>query len=167
MLNLSMRKAEKAYFSKPEISKEVMGRSPVDFTVSFSDIQELQQLQQKLLRTSMVFSSCLEVARNLESHCEKLREFNAAKYPSAPILPGIKSYTADLKLHQQSLTIIGQTLQGTETLRIQHENSDAVKLTWQTQRDSKALKAMTTVALLFLPASLLVVSRIAPSPKIF
>lgn len=51
--------------------------------------------------------------------------------------------------------------------RIQHENSDAVKLTWQTQRDSKALKAMTTVALLFLPASLLVVSRIAPSPKIF
>ena len=87
-----------------------------DFAVTFSDIQELQQLQQKLLRTSMVLDSCLKVAGHLESHCQRFSAIDDTRYSSCLILAAIKNYTADVKIHEQSLVMIKQSLQGTEKL---------------------------------------------------
>lgn len=116
MLTSPFKKAEKACFSKLEIGGELTGRTMTDFVVTFSDIQELQQLQQKLLRTSMVLNSCLEVASHLESHCQRLSAVNDFEYPSGLVLKAIRNYMTDVKIHEQSLAMIKRSLQGTENL---------------------------------------------------
>ena len=110
------KKAEKAWFSKLEVGAELKGRTMTDFAVTFPDIQEVQQLQQKLLRTSMVLNSCLKVAGHLESHCQRLSAIDDTRYPSGLVLAAIENYTADVKIHEQSLLMIKQSLQGTENL---------------------------------------------------
>ena len=110
------KKAEKAWFSKLEVGGEFMGRMLTDFAVTFSDIQELQQLQQKLLRTSMVLNSCLEIASHLEGHYQKLIAMNDIKCPSGLVLKALKNYMTDVKIHEQSLAMIKQSLEGTEKL---------------------------------------------------
>ena len=110
------KKAEKAWFSKLEVGGDFMERTLTDFAVTFSDIQELQQLQQKLLRMSMVLNSCLEVASHLEGHCQRLIAINDIKYPSGLVLKAIKNYMTDVKIHKQSLAMIKQSLEGTEGL---------------------------------------------------
>lgn len=110
------KKAEKAWFSKLEVEGEFMGRMLTDFSVTFSDIQELQQLQQKLLRTSMVLNSCLKVASHLEGHYQKLIAMNDIKCPSGLVLKALKNYMTDVKIHEQGLAMIKQSLEGTEKL---------------------------------------------------
>ena len=92
-----LQKAEKAWFSKLEVGGEFMGRTQTDFAVTFSDIQEQQQLQQKLLRMSMVLNSCLEVASHLEGHCQRLIAISDIKYPSGLILKVNKNYMIDVE----------------------------------------------------------------------
>lgn len=113
---LVFKKAEKAWFSKLEVGGEFTGRTLTDFAVAFSDIQELQQLQQKLLRMSMVLNSCLEVASHLEGHCQRLIARSDIKFPSGLVLKAIKNYTTDIKIHEKSLAMIKQSLEGTERL---------------------------------------------------
>jgi hypothetical protein len=64
--NLTLLQDEKACFSK------VSYDSDHDFSVSFQDSQNLQLLRQKLLRTSTVLDSCLEVVKGCEIHCRRL-----------------------------------------------------------------------------------------------
>lgn len=50
---------------------------------------------------------------------------------------------------------------------IQHENRDVAMVARQSQQDSRTLKALTTVAIVFLPASLIAVSHPVPSNHCF
>ena len=113
---LVFKKAEKAWFSKLEVGGEFTGRTLIDFAVIFSDIQELQQLQQKLLRMSMVLNSCLEVASHLKGYCQRLIAISDIIFPSGLVLKAIKNYTTDIKIHEKSLAMIKQSLEWTERL---------------------------------------------------
>lgn len=107
-----MLQTEKACFSN--VNDGELGHRP-DFSVAFSDIQELQQLQQKVLRTSAVITSCQEVASHIDNHCRRLDSLKI-KPPSDNVLEVIEDYLADLVLHQRSLQTLVQTLRGTENL---------------------------------------------------
>ena len=65
---------------------------------------------------SMVLNSCLEVASHLEGHYQRLIAINDVKYSSGLVLKSIKNYMTDIKIHEQSLAMIKQSLEGTEKL---------------------------------------------------
>lgn len=171
---------EKACFSK-------IGAMPThDYSITFSDMQTLQRLRHKILKTSSVLTSCLDVATKLQEHCHRLDKLGFTP-KSDKIEKSIEAYAADIQVHQQSVRVIMETLQSTFdllskiiefrnieslrsiieasekhivflkdlTLRIHHENCTSATLAVHTHKDTKAMKALTTIATTLLPASLM------------
>ena len=69
-----------------------------------------------LISLFMVLKSCLEIASHLEGHYQKLIAMNDIKCPSGLVLKALKNYMTDVKIHEQSLAMIKQSLEGTEKL---------------------------------------------------
>ncbi|OCK78124.1 hypothetical protein K432DRAFT_444833 [Lepidopterella palustris CBS 459.81] len=146
----------------------------------------LQRLRHKILKTSSVLTSCLDVATKLQEHCHRLDKLGFTP-KSDKIEKSIEAYAADIQVHQQSVRVIMETLQSTFdllskiiefrnieslrsiieasekhivflkdlTLRIHHENCTSATLAVHTHKDTKAMKALTTIATTLLPASLM------------
>jgi hypothetical protein len=75
-------------------------------------MQTLQILRHKILRTSSVLSSCLDVATKLIGHCHWLDKLSST-HESEKTINSIEAYAADIHVHQQSIKVIMETLQGT------------------------------------------------------
>ncbi|KAF2474370.1 uncharacterized protein BDR25DRAFT_340867 [Lindgomyces ingoldianus] len=171
---------EKACFSKIGIV------AAHDYSVTFADMQALQILRHKILTVSLILSSCLDVAARLTEHCHKL-DGSGFSPKSEQVRKSIEMYAADIRVHQQSVGVLMEALQGTYgllskiiefrnieslrhiteaserhlvsledlTLRIRNENRDSATLASHAQKDTKAMKALTTMATTLLPASLI------------
>lgn len=107
--NLAFFQDEKACFS-------IVGRNfSHDFSVSFQDSQDLQLLRQKLLRTSTVLDSCLEVVKGCEIHCRKLISLNITA-TGEQSLAEIDVYAKQMQGHRLELHRIIQYSLGTSKL---------------------------------------------------
>jgi len=179
------------------------------YSITLSDMQTLQKLRHKILKTSLVLSACLGVATKMIEHCHTLEK---SGHQDERIELSINAYAADIEVHQQTVRMIVETLQGTFdmvramnyllkrqlnlieeltrliqlskiiefcnieslrsigeasekhmaflnslTLQIRNENCASATLAVHTHRDAKAMKALTTVATIFLPASIIAV----------
>ena len=91
-----------------------MKKREYDGAATITHVQDLHELQQKLIRTSVVMSSCIEVAEQLGSHCHKLRESYNHALSSADFHSSLQVYKAEIERHKQSLTMIKQTLKCSE-----------------------------------------------------
>jgi hypothetical protein len=82
------------------------------YSITFSDMQTLQKLRHKILKTSSVLSACLGVAKKMIEHCHTLDKFGFTPR-NEKVEESIKAYAADIEIHQQSVRLIMETLQGT------------------------------------------------------
>ncbi|KAI9785127.1 MAG: hypothetical protein M1839_000765 [Geoglossum umbratile] len=168
---------DKACFSR-------IGERPShDYSVTFADTQKLQLLRQKLLRTLSVLGSCLAIAKGCESHCHKLGAPDTAG--NDQVLLGLEIYTSRIKLHQSNVTAILQYSTGTTSLLskiMEYRNNEvttktneamqdsldvlsriavqSTRVTEQSQKDSRTLKALSLIATIYLPATFIAVTRI-------
>jgi hypothetical protein len=97
---------EKASFSKIGMT------SSHDYLIGFSDMQALQRLRYKVLKTSSVLESCLNLAMRLKAHCCTLDE-SGCFTNNDHVIVSIETYAADIKVYQQNIGNIMQSLQGT------------------------------------------------------
>lgn len=97
---------EKACFSQVEVM------SASDYSLTFTDMQNLQRLRYKILKISSVLSFCLDVASKLRDHCHRLDELELAS-TSKKLEQSIDAYIADILLHRQTVKVLMKTLQGT------------------------------------------------------
>jgi hypothetical protein len=97
---------EKACFSK-------IGMTPShDYLIGFSDMQALQLLRHKVLETSSMLESCSNLAMRLKAHCCALDE--SGRFTNNDhVIVSIETYAADIKVYQQNVGNIMQSLQGT------------------------------------------------------
>lgn len=79
------------------------------------DMQSLQSLRRKILKTSTVLSSCLDIASNLKDHCQELDKLELITN-SKELEMLIDAYTATIKLHCRSVEEIMESLRGTFNL---------------------------------------------------
>lgn len=100
---------EKACFSK--VNHSLIN----DFSVTLLDSQNLQLLQKKLLRTSSVLDSCLDVLKGCETHCRKLVTLNVAS-SGEQYLVEIMVYKKQIQGHRRELHRITQQSFGTSKL---------------------------------------------------
>ncbi len=65
---------DKALFSR-------LGRiHPADFSVTFSDLQTLQRLRKKLVKTRSILESTIEIMCGYKKHCLRLRDVNGTTF---------------------------------------------------------------------------------------
>ncbi|PMD19759.1 hypothetical protein NA56DRAFT_705470 [Hyaloscypha hepaticicola] len=100
---------EKACFSR------INGRSSNDFPVSLQDSQNLQLLRQKLLRTSVVLVSCLEVVKGCRLHYRKLVTLKVID-EDEQLLTEIEVYIKQIQRHSIDINRILEYSLGTSQL---------------------------------------------------
>jgi len=163
--------SDKALFSR------VGRQSKYDYNVDFSDTQETQVLRHRILKAHSAIEIGLKVAEGLQSFCEKLRKDGDNSIE--PWLPELAAYASRLCGHKSSFTRLLEITQGTQTLLlkildyrhdevIQH-NAKAMRdllaisqregdtmrvIAQKTQQDSRTMKIVTFVAIVYLPATL-------------
>ena len=86
-----------------------------DYSVTFLDSQNLQLFRQKLLRTSTVLDSCLDVIKGCEAHCRRLISANRTDI-GEHCLTEITIYSRQLPYHRRDLHRIIQYSSGTSKL---------------------------------------------------
>lgn len=106
---LGLMKDEKACFSSIDRSFSH------DYSVTFLDSQNLQLFRQKLLRTSTVLDSCLNVVQDCEAHCRKLIASKVTDI-GEHCLTEITIYTRQIHYHRRELRRIIQYSSGTSKL---------------------------------------------------
>jgi hypothetical protein len=100
---------DKACFSRVGIKKAY------DYSLTFADMQKLQLLRQKILRTLSVLDACLAVAKGCERLCQRL---DALKVTTANemIFAGLMAYEDEINRHRRGLTTLLDYSSGTATL---------------------------------------------------
>ena len=86
-----------------------------EYCVTLADMQTLQRLRHRLLRSSLTLSSCLDNAAKLEKFCDALDELGLTP-KSSNVGKAIHAYSLDIERHQQSANILMDTLKGTLSL---------------------------------------------------
>jgi hypothetical protein len=91
-----------------------------DYVITFADVQRLQILRGKILRTSATLGSCLELADRLSAFCLQLEAQNLLPTAS-DITASVELYAADIQNHQRNICMVLQTLNSTADLvRLKH-----------------------------------------------
>ena len=108
-LILSTFKDDKACFSRVGTAYDQ------DYTVTFADCQNLQLLRQKLLRTSSVLDSSLDVAKGCANHCLDLVGLKIVA-SSTQAVAEIENHIEQLKRYRQMIDRIIQQSAGTNHL---------------------------------------------------
>jgi hypothetical protein len=103
------RQDEKACFSR------INYKSSKDIPISLQDNQDLQLLRQKLLRTSAVLVSCLEVIRGCKLHYRKLVTLNVVD-EDEQLLAEIEVYIRQIQHHRVDISRILEYSSGTSKL---------------------------------------------------
>lgn len=100
---------EKACFSR-------VGRAcKHDYSVIFSDLQNLQLLRTKLLRIASTIDSFLTVIQGCKNHCRRLDELKLVPLDEQ-VIAGFELYERETKGHQRSIGRIIDQSQGTGDL---------------------------------------------------
>ena len=100
---------EKALFSR-------VGRpAKYDYSVDFSESQELQVIRQRLLKAQSAIELSLKVARDLQSFCKKLGKDKDGS-PNELWLPELETYISRLYTHKHSFRRLLNVTEGTMTL---------------------------------------------------
>ena len=86
-----------------------------DYSVTFLDSQNLQLFRQKLLRTSTVLDSCLDVIKGCEAHCRRLINVKSTDI-GEHCLTEITIYTRQINHQSRELHRIIQYSSGTSKL---------------------------------------------------
>jgi hypothetical protein len=100
---------DKACFSRVGILKEH------DYSLTFSDIQELQFFRQKLLRVLSVLDSCSAVAKGCERHCRQLHTLKAT-LSNDMVLDGLQNYADQIDRYRRNITTLMEYSSGTSNL---------------------------------------------------
>lgn len=131
---------EKACFAK------IGTTSRHNYRITFLDMQALQRLRHKILRTSLALGSCLDVAKKLEEHCNTLDGLGFIP-KSAKIKKAIHAYSEHIEVHQQSVKLTMEMLQGTFDLLsniIEYRNIEGLRsITEISERHMVFLKDLT------------------------
>ncbi|KAI9861844.1 MAG: hypothetical protein M1824_001955 [Vezdaea acicularis] len=170
---------EKACHSR--VGKKV----PTDYQITFEDCQQLQQLRQKLLRTSRTLDACLDTARGYAEHCHSLIALGLTRL-GEQVVAELTTHIRQIQSYRRSVREVIEQSLGTSKLlfKILEFRNDAtlsetngamhctlellrqvaigseqnslvaVDIARQGQHDSKLLKALSTVATIYLPATL-------------
>jgi len=167
---------EKARFSR-------VGRAcQHDYEITFTDVQRLQGLRQKLLRCSSMLESMLSICDGIELQCNDLGKHGVTSYHTHVQL---EMHRSQLRGHRRAVDTL-LTLTGDTSLLLSHilkyrsdelieksndalQNSVAVlgriandtkresehmgRLSEQTNKDSRSMRVLTSVASLYLPAT--------------
>jgi hypothetical protein len=105
---------EKACFS------DVENAITDDYVITFTDVQRLQILRGKILRTSITLDSCLELADRLSAFCLQL-EAQDLLPKASNITASVNLYAADIRNYQRNIAMVLQTLNSTADLvRLKH-----------------------------------------------
>ncbi|KAF1992838.1 hypothetical protein P154DRAFT_528198 [Amniculicola lignicola CBS 123094] len=100
---------EKVCFSNVEPSAKQ------GYIISFTDMQTLHRLQQKMGRASAMLVACKRAARVLLKHCHDLHVMGFSTDHDG-IVKSIETYEADLQTHQQNIHFMVKNLQATLSL---------------------------------------------------
>jgi hypothetical protein len=93
-----------------------------DYVITFADLQRLQIMKGKILRTSLALDSCLELADRLGAFCSQLEAQNLLPKTSN-ITASVEHYAADIRNHQRNIAMVLQTLNSTASLvRFKHRS---------------------------------------------
>ena len=104
-------------------------------------MQALQRLRHKILRTSSVLSSCLDVATKLEEHCNTFDRLGFTPI-NEKIRLAICTYTENIKVQQQNVKVTMEALQGTFdlvawALTPQPYCSEGANILWPAVKDNR------------------------------
>ncbi|KAK5454370.1 hypothetical protein LTS15_006370 [Exophiala xenobiotica] len=156
----------------------------VDYDTGFKDSQRLRELCHKLRVAQTILDSVLDIARTIQKICHKAPS-SAASKPNATkeLLADVEIEIQRIMgfkrtacaLHEQAegtsqlllklLEYRKADLQTTQTVALRNmaqaandQSNSLRQLTEQTNRDSRSVKILTFVAMMYLPASLIAVS---------
>jgi ferritin len=83
--------------------------------IKFSDLQTLQRLRNELLSTQNTLASCLDISKQLKTHCHSLDALALHSGHDCTI-ELIKSYSADISVYVHSVATILESLRGTQDM---------------------------------------------------
>ncbi|ERF72672.1 hypothetical protein EPUS_09491 [Endocarpon pusillum Z07020] len=149
----------------------------LDYTVTFRDVQDLELIRRKLLKAALILASNADVGRSLNAHIGKVAQaLQKSEIPSSHEV--LDQFAADLEMHAKVVTLLLEKVRGTKhrheeislttSVAIRNDGSQIRKLTEQAttasnlmtgltrkmRNDSKFMKIITFLALLYAPASL-------------
>ncbi|KAF8856170.1 hypothetical protein BDZ45DRAFT_745737 [Acephala macrosclerotiorum] len=153
-----------------------------DFSVTFTDLQKLQRAKHKLITASHIVRGTLNTLKQLQRHCQKVNNLKPGTV-RVEVCDSFERFINQYGVHERRVytilactdsidgllskmlearnhDIINQTNTAIKILnRISSENvcesRNLAQAAAQNQQDSQMLKALTIVATLYLPASLI------------
>ena len=91
----------------------------------FSDMQSLQHLRCEILKTASTLESCSNLVIRLKEYCCFLDDVESPN--GAHVIASLETYAADIKIYQQNIASITQSLQGIfDLVRILRSSSTPV-----------------------------------------
>ncbi|CZR67836.1 uncharacterized protein PAC_17735 [Phialocephala subalpina] len=154
-------------------------RCNVDYSITFADCQRMHSLRKKLLRAQAALNSNIKIARGCELRCKYLQRLCQVPPPTAA-LADLQAHTADLRTYNEAIALLVKDIDSSAILlgrildfrnheamyeqeqALRHialaskiENENMAKLTRQAAQDSKFIKALTMLATMYLPATLI------------
>ncbi|KAI1089439.1 hypothetical protein F5B19DRAFT_374294 [Rostrohypoxylon terebratum] len=149
---------------------------PYDFSIDFDDSQKIQRLRLKLLKASAILESSLEVARGYEIHCQDISKRDMGG-GNISLFIEVELYTAKLRAHRRSTNVLLERTKEVFNLILKYRNATGVAANTEAshhalmamqkianeaemgrrvdQKNGTTIKALTFIATMYLPASLL------------
>ena len=165
---------DKACFSKMGV------RQQHDYTVTFKDMQRLQLIRQRLYRAQSVLDSQMTIVERCKSLGDRLAELNGSKPSDCTVSSNFETYASQIDIYRNDIGRILQYSWGTIEIlskilefrndEIVLKTNQAVKdnlevlsrmavqegqIAEQARKDSRLLKALNVIAIIYLPASLI------------
>ncbi|KAH6713197.1 hypothetical protein BKA61DRAFT_71586 [Leptodontidium sp. MPI-SDFR-AT-0119] len=165
-------------FNEKACCSRVGKTAPHDYSVAFSDSQELQVSRERLLKARSVIESSIESSIGIEAHLNDLGEFSEDPNKKSSQLE-LQNLRSRMRSHIRALERLLEVSSGTSNLLLKvmdFRNDESVRrsaantqailhatrqesehmsaIAQRTQVDSRSMKIMTSVAIAYLPANL-------------